>query len=49
MNLIEELADAEVMIAQLKILFPNLEPAMAYVRNAKVTRQLERIKKEEEQ
>ena len=48
MNLIEELADAEVMIAQLKILFPNLEPAMAYVRNAKVTRQLERIKKEED-
>lgn len=48
MNLIEELADAEVMIAQLKILFPNLETAMAHVRSAKVTRQLERIKKEEE-
>lgn len=49
MNLIEELADAEVMIAQLKILFPNLETAMAHVRTAKVTRQLERIKKEEDE
>lgn len=49
LNFVEELADVEVMIAQLKILFPNLEPAMAYVRRAKVTRQLERLKKEEEQ
>lgn len=48
MNLIEELADVEVMIAQLKILLPDLEAAIAHVRSKKVTRQLERIKEEDE-
>lgn len=47
LNFVEELADVEVMIAQLKILFPNLELAVARVRRAKVERQLVRIRDEE--
>lgn len=45
-NFIEEVADVEIMIEQLKLLFKIQEPVEG-IKTAKICRQLERIDKEE--
>lgn len=45
----EELADAQIMIDQMRFLLPDLEPAMSKWRNKKLNRQLKRIAEEKKE
>ena len=47
-HLAEEFADAQIMIDQLRILFPHLVPMMTKWRNKKLARQMKRIAEEKE-
>lgn len=44
-HLIEEIADVEVLIDQLKIIYPEMEKRIPEYKTKKVKRQLERISK----